>query len=271
MLRDRSILTAIFSLTVVFFALYIAFPSIVSLVSPGTDGDSTEVDTPSGLEFIDGSLTLIRGCADDEILKWDEVADDWNCEADGGGGGVGDLQETYEAEAAPALIVLTDALGGITFEGDVEVTDATLSLRDSTSGKIGLLVDNDDEAADENSPLLRLSNSTVAAGDTQFDLVVTSSDELEVRGDDGVADVTVTATGNVLLAGTLSVTSTIITPAADLILDPGGASRIVLVGELENVEVAGLEIGAHASVHIYIDANNNSDDSFVIHDNSDLD
>ena len=46
-------------------------------------------DSISGLEFESGELTLLQGCSDNQILKWDETADDWSCEADGGGGGGG--------------------------------------------------------------------------------------------------------------------------------------------------------------------------------------
>lgn len=41
-------------------------------------------ESASGLEFEDGNLSLLLGCGDNEILKWDEAADDWNCEADVG-------------------------------------------------------------------------------------------------------------------------------------------------------------------------------------------
>src|SRR3990167_9418331 len=61
--------------------------SSVTLVSPGTDADSTETDTPSGLELISSNLTLLRGCGDNQILKWDEVADDGNGEDDAGAAG----------------------------------------------------------------------------------------------------------------------------------------------------------------------------------------
>src|SRR3990167_3390206 len=60
------------------------------LTTTAADGDSTTAQSNSGLEFVSGRLTFLRGCADNEILKWDEVQDDWNCESDsdsGGGGG----------------------------------------------------------------------------------------------------------------------------------------------------------------------------------------
>ncbi|KKM70751.1 hypothetical protein LCGC14_1437550, partial [marine sediment metagenome] len=200
-------------------------------------------------------------CADDGAQT--------TCTIAGGAGGE-DLQGTYDLETAPALIVVTDALGGIQLNGDAETTEATLTILDDVDGQVGVLLDNDDEVGAEASPILRFVNSTAGAGDTQFDLVVTGSDEFEIRGDDGAADVTIASAGAVTLASTLTVTSSILTPAADLVLNPGGTSRINLVGELEETTTAGLEIGASADVRIYIDANNNSNNSFFIHDNSDF-
>lgn len=114
----------------------------------------------------------------------DDATDSTDCTIAGGAGGE-DLQGTYDLETTPALITETDALGGIIFEGDAETSDPNLTLRDSTSGKVGLLIDNDDEAANEPSPILRIANSTSGAGDTQFDFVVTTSDELEIQDDGG--------------------------------------------------------------------------------------
>jgi len=51
-------------------------------VTQGSDGDSTTVQSDSGLEMVNGRMTLLRGCADNEIVKWDETADDWNCESE---------------------------------------------------------------------------------------------------------------------------------------------------------------------------------------------
>lgn len=44
-------------------------------------------ESVSGLEFESAELTLLQGCSDNFILKWDETADDWNCEADATGAG----------------------------------------------------------------------------------------------------------------------------------------------------------------------------------------
>lgn len=58
-----------------------------SVLTTGADADSSTTASDSGLETIGGDLTMIRGCADNQILKWDETADDWNCEADAGAAG----------------------------------------------------------------------------------------------------------------------------------------------------------------------------------------
>lgn len=54
----------------------------VDLVAAGSDGDSATGQSDSGLEFVSGEVTVLRGCTDNQILKWDETDDDWNCEAD---------------------------------------------------------------------------------------------------------------------------------------------------------------------------------------------
>ena len=53
----------------------------VDIVTAGSDGDSSTSQSDSGLEFVANKLTLLRDCADNDILVWDETEDDWNCEA----------------------------------------------------------------------------------------------------------------------------------------------------------------------------------------------
>src|SRR5690606_31438258 len=38
----------------------------------------------SGLEFVSGNLTMLQGCSEGQILKWDEVASQWRCANDSG-------------------------------------------------------------------------------------------------------------------------------------------------------------------------------------------
>jgi len=85
--------------------------SSVTLLTVGADGDSTTTDSDSGLELIGGKLTLIRGCADNEVMKWDETADDWNCAADASGGGgtpnILDLGDDAANESADLIEIAT--------------------------------------------------------------------------------------------------------------------------------------------------------------------
>ena len=84
------------------------------------DGDSANVDSDSGLEVISNSLTLLRGCSDNQILKWDETQDDWNCEADGGGGStnldsIGDPTASSTIEFASTTWTIDTAGASSTF------------------------------------------------------------------------------------------------------------------------------------------------------------
>jgi hypothetical protein len=53
----------------------------IDLKTVGENGVGS-ASSVSGLEFESGQLTLLQGCADNQILKWDETDDDWNCEND---------------------------------------------------------------------------------------------------------------------------------------------------------------------------------------------
>ncbi len=58
----------------------------ITLFAPAANAASTTTSTPSGLEFIDGELTNLQGCADGENLAWGEAADEWACTTAAGGG-----------------------------------------------------------------------------------------------------------------------------------------------------------------------------------------
>lgn len=53
----------------------------------------------SGMEFESAELTLLQGCSDNQILKWDEAGDNWNCEADTGGGGASTFYWVWQPQA----------------------------------------------------------------------------------------------------------------------------------------------------------------------------
>jgi len=59
----------------------------VDLQASKTDALSATTDSASFLEIVSGKLTMLQGCSDNQIPKWDETEDDWNCEADATGSG----------------------------------------------------------------------------------------------------------------------------------------------------------------------------------------
>ena len=50
------------------------------------DGTSATTSSESGLEFLAGELSLIRGCSNGEIPKWVSSTESWDCSADSTGG-----------------------------------------------------------------------------------------------------------------------------------------------------------------------------------------
>src|SRR6185503_5607197 len=53
----------------------------VDLLSVAVNG-GTSTGSVSGMEFINGELTLVTGCANGDILKGNEATDSWFCDAD---------------------------------------------------------------------------------------------------------------------------------------------------------------------------------------------
>ena len=63
----------------------------VDLLNPGSVGDSTTSGSPSGLEYISGDLTIVRGCDDTQILRWNDAASPggaWECSDETVAGGI---------------------------------------------------------------------------------------------------------------------------------------------------------------------------------------
>ncbi len=230
----RTTFRAILAIVVLLAALYIGFPNTITGSVTYRDEGVAVANTPhnvlncvgAGVVCTDGGsdvLTLTVAAAaggyvtiDDEdvalaqrtvlnfagagVICADDAGVQTTCTIAGGAGGE-DLQGTYDLETAPALIVITDALGGIQFNGNAETVEATLTILDNVADQVGILIDNDDEVGAENSPILRFANSTAGAGDLQFDLVVTAT-SFEIRGDDGVADITIADAGAITLTPT---------------------------------------------------------------------
>lgn len=114
-------------------------------LAAGADADSTTVQSDSGMEIVSTGLTLLRGCADNEILKWDETQDDWNCEADGGATAWDDIGDP-STEGTIAFAALEQ--------------DITSTLDDATAGEEAVLeIINSDADVANDTVLFRLDYS----------------------------------------------------------------------------------------------------------------
>ncbi len=88
-----------------------------------TAADGATTSSVSGMEFVGGELSLIRGCAAGGILEWDNVAFEWDCGVDDTGGGGANSFETINAPAGtdPVADSATDTL-------NLTVTEANLTI-----------------------------------------------------------------------------------------------------------------------------------------------
>ncbi len=98
----------------------------ISLMT-ATNGVGT-TSTASGLEVVSDKLSLLQGCTDAYILKWEEDTDTWDCAADATGGGAGSLQGAYDGTNT----ITTSDNRDIAFTlADTNLTNTTPDANDS--------------------------------------------------------------------------------------------------------------------------------------------
>lgn len=81
------------------------------------DGNST-TSSVSGLELLSDEISLIRGCSDTQVLKWNNTAKTWGCGDDSGAGGAG--ISTVQED----LVNVVTSATAINFTSDFSVIDA---------------------------------------------------------------------------------------------------------------------------------------------------
>lgn len=133
----------------------------VDVLVSGSNDDSSTTQADGGLEFVGEKLSLIRGCADNELLTWDETEDDWNCEAAAGGGSLEFVSNT--AASDDATIEITGIASGYDyvfgFQNVQPATDSvTLEMRTSTDGGSTY----ESGASDYNDSSANVSSMTIA-------------------------------------------------------------------------------------------------------------
>ncbi|MGB4833905.1 MAG: hypothetical protein WBP40_02665, partial [Candidatus Moraniibacteriota bacterium] len=62
--------------------------SLGILLQPSADALSATTSSGSGLQLLATGLTLLQGCANNEVLAWNETTDVWSCASIAGTGGV---------------------------------------------------------------------------------------------------------------------------------------------------------------------------------------
>lgn len=141
----------------------------VDLLTSGADDDSSTTDSASGLEFVGGKLSLLRGCSDTQVLAWDEDNDEWACaaassgssisfdkendttndsdaithlECDGGSGMA--CAEPSDNQAQIGVAAILDAIAALSSTGIIARTGSgTVAVRTVTAGD-GIAVTNGD-------------------------------------------------------------------------------------------------------------------------------
>ncbi len=106
---------------------------------PAADGRAG-TSSASGLATYSDGLSLLQGCTDAQILKWEEDTDTWDCAADGGGGGgvtadsldFIDLEDTLDLDANLVLNQTTNTWAQ-TFTGTT-TTGLTYTANSLTTG-----------------------------------------------------------------------------------------------------------------------------------------
>jgi hypothetical protein len=102
-------------------------------LTASADGLSSSTSSGSGMEVLSSGLALLQGCANDEVLKWNETTDVWACGTAGGGAVSADSLDFIDFEDSLDLDAATDInLGANAFTIDLDST-GDFSVRDGTT------------------------------------------------------------------------------------------------------------------------------------------
>ncbi len=95
-------------------------PSVSLALQSSSDALSSTTSSGSGLEVTSGGATLLQGCNDGQLLKWNESGDTWGCSSDStGGSGSFTIKEGGSSVLAAATAINYSADDfDITDEGD---------------------------------------------------------------------------------------------------------------------------------------------------------
>ncbi len=187
-------------------------------VAASADALSSTTSSGSGLEVLSSGLTLLQGCSDTQILKWNETTDTWGCAADQAGGGTATLQVAYDN----GNTILTTTARNIAFTLGEVATPTSLTLENQdTAGTSAQRIFNSIASGTLTNGLLieQTGAGTMTSGLQIAETAGTITDGILITGtlgnilNSGSIDITgagaiTGATGLTLASGTLSLTST---------------------------------------------------------------
>ncbi len=144
----------------------------VRLDTTAADGSTTT--SVSGLEFVGGELSLIRGCSANQVLKWDNTNFDWDCANDNDSLGAPRLDQVLAATAGSGVLDHNTNTIEWNWDFTTAATDSGIIISESSNSTNGT---QDQQALLE---VITLTNSTASplqvtaggtdVGDVWFDL-----------------------------------------------------------------------------------------------------
>ncbi len=182
-----------------------------------TDALSVTTSSGSGLELLAAGVTLLQGCSDGQLLKWNETADTWGCSADntGAGGGVSTIKEG-------GTNIVTSAVA-------LNYAAADFIITDETAGVAGIAIDY------TNSKITRTDQAQTVTGGWSFTTGTTTISIVDINGgavDGTTIGATTPSTGAfTTLSATGAITGATATNTINgIIINSGAVSGVSTIG-----------------------------------------
>ena len=238
------------------------------------DGLSATTSSGSGLEVLASGLTLLQGCADSDVLKWNEATDLWGCAVDNGG------TNPWATDTGVVNLVTdgnTVTIGSATTGGklfvDGDADEIQLQLQGNGTQTADILVAESSAGADLFN--VQGDGDIVAAGDLAVNGGdITSTATLNINATSTIAlqdnttlagnftantnDFVINNTANAISIRTTATTHTLPNTAATVINNIMTIQSSNSDDEIVSLGDSDLNVTAEGSTYITYDANNNS-------------
>jgi low affinity Fe/Cu permease len=188
-------------------AIVVNTDDIALTLAASADGLSSSTSSGSGMEVLSSGLALLQGCANNEVLKWNETSDVWACGTAGGGAVSADsldfidLEDSLDLDAATdinlganALTIDMDSTGDFSVRDgttDIALFDDTGGITFSPTGTSDVTITTDDDTS------LIINNGALTNDGQAIDINITLGGDADVDTVAGLnIDVTSAATGD---------------------------------------------------------------------------